>query len=204
MNTNNFDFSPRIDSEQHNRVLMGTKGEITVTNLPSPEQEDAIAERICAVIDPQFGSFIKRHFDDATLQGAVLSPQTFDEAVTAFIEQQKQGDFLNNSACPIQPVTVNSGDAPSIEYFPGADIQEVGSVLMQEIVGDYDTLDEIPEWDWIEGKASFHHANNGEYGVWEFVMNLSNDFGEIPLRLRPVFNQAKALNLAYLIFHEGT
>jgi hypothetical protein len=53
------------------------------------------------------------------------------------------------------------------EFFPGASIQEIGEILMQDIVGDYDTPDLIPEWIWVQKTASFSHCCNGVAGIWE-------------------------------------
>ncbi len=90
------------------------------------------------------------------------------------------------------------------EIFPGATREEVISVMMQDIVGDYDVPEEVPEWAWIESAASFNHVRNGQDGVWEFVLNLSKTFSNIPDRLKPVLDQARQDNLSYLIFHQGT
>lgn len=91
------------------------------------------------------------------------------------------------------------------EYFPGAAIEEIGSVMMQEVIGDYDVPNGIPEWAWVEDKSSFAHRRNGEPGgVWEFVLNLSNELGDVPDSLKPVLTEARAKHLAYLIFHQGT
>ncbi|MBC3871752.1 hypothetical protein [Undibacterium oligocarboniphilum] len=80
----------------------------------------------------------------------------------------------------------------------------VAEVFMPDVVGDYDDANTIPEWTWIEQNASYQHCSNGEDGVFEFILNLSNAFDAIPERLQPVFEQAKAKNLSYLIFHQGT
>lgn len=82
--------------------------------------------------------------------------------------------------------------------------EKVLSVLMQNIVGDYDTPDQVPEWYWVERVASYAHAKNGQDGIWEFVLNLSSGWDDIPDRLLPVISEAKACNIAYLIFHQGT
>lgn len=92
----------------------------------------------------------------------------------------------------------------SDEIFPGAVHEEIGSVLMQGIVGAYEVPEEVPEWAWVEREASFSHIRNGQDGVWEFVLNLSRHFADIPDRLRPIIEQARRANLSYLIFHQGT
>ncbi len=87
---------------------------------------------------------------------------------------------------------------------PGATREEIGSVMMQDIVGGYEVPEDVPEWAWVEREASFRHARNGQDGVWEFVLNLSREFPDIPERLMLVITQARASNLSYLIFHQGT
>lgn len=90
------------------------------------------------------------------------------------------------------------------EYFPGASVEEVGSITMQEIVGDYDTPDTVPEWAWVEARASFTHCKNGQAGVWEFVLNLAKAFDDIPDKLAPVLAEATKKHLSYLVIHQGT
>jgi len=47
------------------------------------------------------------------------------------------------------------------EVLPGAVREEIGSVLMQDIVGNYEVPEEVPEWAWVEREASFGHVRNG-------------------------------------------
>lgn len=90
------------------------------------------------------------------------------------------------------------------EVLPGATKEEIGSVMMQDVVGDYEVPADVPEWKWVEREASFNHARNGQNGIWEFVLNLSCTFDNVPEKLKPVFKKARGDNLAYLIFHQGT
>jgi hypothetical protein len=62
----------------------------------------------------------------------------------------------------------------------------------------------VREWKWIEEVASFSHAKNGIDGIWDFVLNLSLDFRDVPEKLKPIIAEAKSKNLAYLIFNQGT
>jgi hypothetical protein len=82
--------------------------------------------------------------------------------------------------------------------------QAIASVMMQDIVGNYDTPDQVPEWSWVERVASYAHAKNGQDGIWEFVLNLSNGWDDIPESLLPIISKARADNIAYLIVHQGT
>ncbi|MCL4682363.1 MAG: hypothetical protein KJZ92_13975 [Rhodocyclaceae bacterium] len=90
------------------------------------------------------------------------------------------------------------------ELLPGATKEEIVSVLMQDIVGDYDKPEEVAEWAWVERNASFAHVRNGQDGIWEFVLNLSLHFKAIPEKLAPVIAHAHRDGIAYLIFHQGT
>jgi len=90
------------------------------------------------------------------------------------------------------------------EILPGATRQEIDHVMMQDVVGEYDTPDTVPEWAWVEENASYAHVRNGQDGIWEFVLNLGRQMDAIPEKLVPVVEKARASNLAYLIFHQGT
>lgn len=107
---------------------------------------------------------------------------------------------VNTLIRPFEPTT----SEPGKEYFPGATIEEIGSVMLQDIVGDYDTPDQVPEWAWIEAQACFVHKHNGKDGVWDFVLNLSLDLSSAPATLLPFLTEAKQKQLAYVIFHQGT
>lgn len=92
------------------------------------------------------------------------------------------------------------------EYMPllnEGDTESVASVLMPDVF-DYDTPDEIPEWEWIENNASFKHVQNGENGIYEFMINTALDFPDVPKSLASYINEAKQKKIAYLMFHQGT
>lgn len=85
------------------------------------------------------------------------------------------------------------------------DVTNIGHVMVQALVGDYDTPDSVPEWKWLEENASYAHVRNGDAGgVWEFILNVARDFKDIPVKLQPAFSEAKAKDLAYVVFHQGT
>lgn len=83
-------------------------------------------------------------------------------------------------------------------------IQNTASILMQDIVGDYEAPENVPEWEWVEANASYAHVKNGQDGVWEFFLNLSLTWDDIPEKLREVIEAAREQNCAYLIIHQGT
>ncbi|MBK3780001.1 hypothetical protein G3A43_07010 [Paraburkholderia aspalathi] len=86
------------------------------------------------------------------------------------------------------------------EILPGATAMEIMSVAMHSIVGDYDVPD-LPECDWVRDNASFSHVNAP--WTWEYVLNLANDFPDIPEKLKPVLEKARANDMAYVVFHQG-
>ncbi|VVE35750.1 hypothetical protein [Pandoraea terrigena] len=82
--------------------------------------------------------------------------------------------------------------------------QTVLSLMMQDVVDDYDIPDQVPEWKWVETNAAYVHSRNGKYGVWEFMLNLSVTFKGDPGRLGPVIAAARAEGAAYILIHQGT
>lgn len=104
---------------------------------------------------------------------------------------------------PAEPDTgYNITDEDMPKFFEG-DTESVANILMPDIF-DYDTPDEIPEWIWIENNASFKHVKNGENGIYEFMINTSLDFEDVPASLASYITEAKQKNIAYLMFHQGT
>lgn len=98
-------------------------------------------------------------------------------------------------------------EARSVQAFTPVNVNEfalIQHIMMQDVVGDYDTPDTVPEWAWIEANASFQHRENGKHGIWEFVVNLARHFDDVPEKLRTVLESAKRCGVAYLVFHQGT
>ena len=76
--------------------------------------------------------------------------------------------------------------------------------MMQDLVGDYDLPDTVVEWKWVADNASYHHRHNGQLGVYEFMLNLSRTFDDVPERLQAVLASSKQAGIAYLLVHQGT
>lgn len=68
----------------------------------------------------------------------------------------------------------------------------------------YDNPSEIPEWSWLETHASYKHTGNGHAGIWEFMLNMANEFVDIPAKLEKYISEAKRKKIAYVLFHQGT
>ena len=76
-----------------------------------------------------------------------------------------------------------------------------------DILGDYDVPEDVPEWSWIERISSFKHVHNGEYGVWEFMVNLGiveTKIDTVPEVLLPTINKAIMNGYSYILFNQGT
>jgi len=96
------------------------------------------------------------------------------------------------------------------EIFPGAMFFKIIHIMMQDVVGNYDDPNDVPEWGWVEAHASYTHVHNGFDGIWEFVLNLDyvtnepDAFNNIPPRLESIIRMAQAAGVAFIIFHQGT
>ena len=85
------------------------------------------------------------------------------------------------------------------EVFPGATREEIASIQLSDLVGSYESPDDVPEWVWLAEHASFEHMDGNE-----FVLNTALDFSDAPARLKPIIKRARELAIAYIIFHQGT
>jgi len=81
-------------------------------------------------------------------------------------------------------------------------LQQIIDVDMTEFF-EYDTPDELPEWEWIEANASYHYKENDESGVHDFILNLSNEL-DIPHGfLAELIATARVNNIHYILFNQG-
>lgn len=120
------------------------------------------------------------------------------------IEKGRSLDGVNLDAIVDRLMAERGNAGDDQEVFPGAVRQEIASVMMQHIVGDYEDPAVVPEWEWLAKESSFAHCQNGVGGIYELVLNLGLSFDFVPPRLKPVIEKARALGLAYLVFHQGT
>ncbi|PNE59937.1 hypothetical protein A8H39_01960 [Paraburkholderia fungorum] len=123
---------------------------------------------------------------------------TFDQTV------QAKANVLKLVGLPYAylPAQIGLKEEPEERLFEVP--QTVLSVMMQDVVANYETPDQVPEWAWVEANAAYVHSRNGNDGVWEFTLNLSCTFEGDPGRLAPVIAAARAEGAAYLIIHQGT
>jgi hypothetical protein len=104
---------------------------------------------------------------------------------------------------PAQANTNYNINSDESEEIMEGDAQLIYAIDMTDIFC-YDTPDEVSEWSWLETHASYKHTGNGHAGIWEFMLNMANEFIDVPARLEKYITEAKQKNIAYLLFHQGT
>tara|TARA_R110002033_G_scaffold135713_6_gene175487 strand:- start:34256 stop:34876 length:621 start_codon:yes stop_codon:yes gene_type:complete len=120
----------------------------------------------------------------------------------------------NDSLCAYETVN-NETDKPiqhSIQLIPQqylklhtqpANLQSILDINMCDFF-DYSDADELPEWEWIEKNCSYDNRDNGESGINDYILNLSNEFDEIPQGfLTELINFANEREIAYILFNQG-
>lgn len=115
-----------------------------------------------------------------------------------YVDADSLRDWLEARAA-LELVQALPGSAP-------ADMQGVLDVMMQDVVGDYEVPDTVPEWQWVQRNASFTHRDNGKDGVWDFMVNVAcaGDAADMPALLQPLFAQARRQQAGWVLFHQGT
>ncbi|MDE3021375.1 MAG: hypothetical protein KGI54_05900 [Pseudomonadota bacterium] len=124
-------------------------------------------------------------------------PEKVETAIDSSFKEPESAQAVQNKNRPFNLSTV-------------VEIEKIASILVQDAIGDYDTPDNVVEWKWIRQNASFSHKQNGEHGVYEFILNLSRlgvggiPIASVPEKLRPYIDDAIKRGVAYMIFHQGT
>lgn len=80
--------------------------------------------------------------------------------------------------------------------------QLVLSVNLADVLGDYEDAEALPEWAWLQARASYITWPSD--GPTELVLNLARSFDGVPSRLISLLSQARGLGMAYLLIHHGT
>jgi len=146
-----------------------------------------------------------------------LSEETILPEVRQFLRQPEIAPVLPEVVFDIQPDQVEivdellALDSDDEEETSGgcliraADSEKIVSVMMSDVIGDYDSPEQVPEWAWVEQNSTMSHRKNGmEGGIWEFVLNMSREFSDVPASLKPLLKEARSKGVAYLLFHQGT
>lgn len=86
-------------------------------------------------------------------------------------------------------------------------IQKIADVDMEYVIGEYESPDNIAEWQWIESNASYPCKDNGHSGIWDFVLNvgmfIDNDVEGIPPKLQKLLKSAYENDISYILFNQG-
>lgn len=123
------------------------------------------------------------------------------ESVKANLLDSIENERVNGALTPIDI----SADSVFIEERKQlSHVKTILDVEMSSIFGDYDVPEDVAEFSWIEQNASFAYKNNGVSGIWDFIINVTNEFNDIPEKLIPVINSASAQGHTYILFNQGT
>ncbi|GGB52987.1 hypothetical protein GCM10011607_11860 [Shewanella inventionis] len=102
----------------------------------------------------------------------------------------------------VEPTAVTT-ESPVAAYFKASQVQRIIDINMTDFF-DYDVTDEVSEWAWIEQYASYDFRGNGESGINDYILNLANDFDDIPGGfLAELIETARANNVHYILFNQG-
>ncbi len=97
--------------------------------------------------------------------------------------------------------------ANSNQTLPAFEFGQVRLIADVNLAGwvDYDgPAKEVAEWQWIEQNASYTYARNGQDGVWDFMVNPSREFSDIPAALAPIIEKARQADIWFILFNQGT
>lgn len=72
-------------------------------------------------------------------------------------------------------------------------------VYAPEVLGEHDDMSGVPEWEWIEKVASFSHTEVAD----RIVHIIYADHHDVPTKLQPVLDSAKAAGMNWVLFHLG-
>ena len=89
------------------------------------------------------------------------------------------------------------------QVLPGASVSEILEVNMVDLLGNYEFPQEHVEWKWVRESSTFVHKGNKLGTAYEFVLNVANDFYDVPRKLIPTIARAKRFNYSYIVFHQG-
>lgn len=193
-----------------NIVIRSAAGAVSLVPYNLPEGQAISPVLIKAALGPDF---------TGTVQG-VVAVDPLEAATSAlreslgFVEawQSHLSDIGNAKAAATvgaalaQARTAYGLAKGAAEVFPGGTRESILQVSLTDLVGDYDTPDTVPEWQWIEREACFSHLRNGEAGIWEFQVHVGSVAcrHDMPSALRSLFNAAVQQGVAYIVFHQGT
>jgi hypothetical protein len=133
-------------------------------------------------------------------------PDDIEEALAAFnvVATGEDGAF----AASVYDLMRQALVSRAVEVATPAPVYErlqILEVMMQDIVGNYDVPDDVPEWQWVQANAAFSHRENGkDGGVWEFMVNVDCAMTDMPEALKQLFEQARRHKAVWVLFNQGT
>lgn len=144
-------------------------------------------------IEIEFTVKVKYSLED----GAKFCRESARENLLASIENERQNGALTPDDISADWVVVNDKETDH-NTLTTLDVE------MSTVVGDYDEPDDIPEWNWVENNARFQHKDNGQNGIWDYMLNINLEYANIPEKLTPLINDAKEKGYTYILFNQGT
>lgn len=166
-------------------------------------------ERDIASADGEFDELNAKEIEGLrqrlSAEGEALTCAQLAGKVDKIVQCLSANGEINSHAAPLGPVELREQAVEVRDALQQlGDGEAICSVMMQDFVGDYDRPEELAEWKWVQGNASFAHRENGRDGIWEFVLNLSRRFDDVPMKLQQPLRDARKAGFAYLLFHQGT
>lgn len=191
------------ESEKGQKLIAQSEADAAsfLFDLQSGDKNSEVAEKLSAktIYDAvTLSSSLTIEVDGETYSLEPYYPQIDEDTALEMLQ-----DVQSSIECSLLNAVLNSTDFPD-EMLPGATKMEILDICMPDIVGDYDTPGQVPEWAWVEEKACYHHHKNGQDGVWEFVVNLAYGVDDVPEILLPVIAAANKVGASYILFHQGT
>lgn len=86
-------------------------------------------------------------------------------------------------------------------------IAKIADVNMADIIGEYNTPNNIAEWQWVANNATYPSNYIGDEGVWDFILNVSmfidNKVEDIPPKIQKLLQSAYDNDVNYILFNQG-
>ncbi|GBG14319.1 chemotaxis protein CheY [Novimethylophilus kurashikiensis] len=148
---------------------------------------------------------------ETIVDGKVVLSLQRDDDEDSFPDDAAALSFVRNAASTGNRVALKALEltglaAPETKpIFNAGNKSTIGDISMSDILGEDVEPEASPEWAWVQENASYAHRDNGKgAGVWEFMLNMSRTYKDIPEKLVPVLADARENDLSYILIHNGT
>jgi hypothetical protein len=81
-----------------------------------------------------------------------------------------------------------------------SDIGKIGNVMLSRLIGSHLENAASPEWNWIQSNSSLEHFDDRNGVNNQFLVSVTDASDTLPMRLRPIFTEARVKGIAYLLF----